>query len=342
MQVQDMFSIRTLEKYSLWNIESRKFPDYDVLCTLYGKFAENCIYYFSSGSFPDKEAFERFIKGNTISVKDGESEQAQYIIKELNLVERRMSITSHYVNDLKRKALRLYKANITQKRMKRASFFSSVIDVLDFILKEATGERLSIHFENRNIWCDRKVLSDLMQKEMTADVIFNISLFWWQYENQAAWRMSRDYSSHLEALSTHISKWQAFGSTLCLEYQTPVVLMNNKFYDKKIMGAVDSISKGILFEWKFSPSGINNMHRLQAILYSYALNQNTNIEYTTKVINLCTGEVETLTHKFVLSYDLFKILFAESTAADEMEVVEDVRGSLEPVNTLNKCVIVQF
>ena len=339
MHVQDMFSITTLEKYSLWNIGSRQFPDYDVLCTLYGKFAENCIYFFSSGSFPDKDALERFIKGNTVLVKDGESEEAQYIIKALNLVERRMSITSRHVEDLKKKVLRLYKSNITQKKMKRARFFSSVIDVIDFILSETKGERLSVHFENRNIWCDRKILNDLMEKETTADVIFNISLFWWQYENQAAWRMTRDYLPHLEALGAHINAWQVFGSSLKLEYQTPVVLMNNKFCDKKIMGAVDSISEETLFEWKFSPSGISSIHRLQAILYSYALNQNTSVEYTTKVINLCTGEVETLTHKFVLSDDLFGIFFAEHDI--QVEVVEDVSG-FAPVGTVNGCAIVQF
>ena len=43
--------------------------------------------------FPDKDALKTFIQGNTILVKNGESEEAQYIIKELNLFERRMSIT---------------------------------------------------------------------------------------------------------------------------------------------------------------------------------------------------------------------------------------------------------
>ncbi len=336
MKVQDLFSITTSAKHTLWNLESCKFPDYDVLCTLYGKFAENCICFFSSGSFPDKEALERFTQGNTILAKDGESEEAQYILKELNLVEKRMSITARHIEDLKKKALRLYKSNITQKKMKKARFFSSVIDVINHILLQAKGERLSIHFENRNIWCDMNVLDQLTRTVVTADVIFNITLFWWQYENQAAWRMSRDYSSHLTCLSAHISEWQNFGSNLKLKHQTPVVLMNNKFCDKKIMGAVDSISEETLFEWKFSPSGINNIHRLQAILYSYALNQNSNAEYITKVVNLCTGEIETLASKFVLSDDLFKVFFAEQ----DMEV--ELLGGMEPNCGVSKCEIVQF
>jgi len=338
MQVQDLFSIDTIDKHSLWNIESRTFPDYDVLCTLYGKFSENYIYYVSSGSFPDKDALEVFINGNTILVKDGESEEAQYIIKELNLFERRMSITSHHVEELKKKALRLYKSNITQKKMKRARFFYAVIDILDLIIADAKEERLSIHFENRNIWCDMNVLKDIVQKEITADVVFKISLFWWQYENQAAWRMNRDYSPHLEALRAHINVWKAFGASLKLEYQTPVVLLNNKFCDHKIIGAVDSISEETLFEFKFSPTGISNIHRLQASLYSYALNQNTNVEYTTKVINLCTGGVETLTYKFVLSDDLFRTFFSEPS---ETEIVENFKD-VKPMNTINKCEIVPF
>ena len=341
MQVQDLFSIKSTDKHSLWNIEPRKFPDYDVLCTLYGKFAENCIYHFSSGSFPDKDALTIFIQGNTILVKNGESEEAQYVIKELNLIERRMSITSHHVEELKKKALRLYKSNITQKKMIRARFFSSVIDVIDFILEKANGERISIHFENRNIWCDVDILNDIMKQETTADVIFNISLFWWQYENQAAWRMSRDYSAHVQSLRAHINAWQAFASSLKLEYQTPVVLLNNKLCNKKIMGAVDSISDETLFEFKFSPSGTSNIHRLQAALYSYALNQNTNMEYIAKVINLCTGEVESLTYNFVLSDDLFETFFSDAAIGDMEATREDAKDAV--VNTtFDKFAIIQF
>lgn len=340
MQVQDLFSIKSTDKHNLWIIESRKFPDYDVFCTLYGKFAENCIYHFSSGSFPDKDALKTFMQGNTILVKNGESEEAQYIIKELNLIERRMSITSHHVEELKKKVLRLYKSNIKQKKIKRARFFFSVIGVIDFILEKANVERIiSIHFENRNIWCDMDILNNIMKQETTADVIFNISLFWWQYENQAAWRMSRDYSAHIQSLRAHINAWHAFASSLKLEYQTPVVLLNNKFCNKKIMGAVDSISEETLFEFKFSPSGTSNIHRLQAVLYSYALNQNTNVEYITKVINLCTGEVESLTYNFVLSDDLFETFFSDA-ATGQMETVEDAKDAV--MNTIDKFAIVQF
>ena len=102
------------------------------------------------------------------------------------------------------------------------------------------------------------------------------------------------------------------------------------------MGAVDSISEETLFEFKFSPSGTSNIHRLQAVLYSYALNQNTNVEYITKVINLCTGEVESLTYNFVLSDDLFEAFF--KVTLGEME--EDAKDAV--VTTFDKFAIVQF
>tara|TARA_B110000285_G_C14870915_1_gene489144 strand:+ start:23 stop:574 length:552 start_codon:yes stop_codon:yes gene_type:complete len=181
------------------------------------------------------------------------------------------------------------------------------------------------------------ILNNIMKQETTADVIFNVSLFWWQYENQAAWRMSRDYSAHIQSLRAHINAWQAFASSLKLEYQTPVVLLNNKFCNKKIMGAVDSISDETLFELKFSPPGTSNIHRLQAVLYSYALHQNTNAEYITKVINLCTGELESLTYNFVLSDDLFETFFSISPLK---EIEEDAKDAA--VNTFNKFAIVQF
>jgi hypothetical protein len=323
MKVQDLFSIKTIDKRNLWSIESQNFPDYDVLCTLYGKFAENCIYSFSCGSFPDRDALKTFTEGNTILVNDGETEEAQYIMKELNLIERRMSIASHHVEELKKKAMRLYKSNITQKKMKRARFFSSVIDVIDFILEKANGDRISIHFKNRNIWCDMDVLNDMMSQESTPFVIFNLSLFWWQYENQAAWRMSRDYSSHLQSLSKHINAWRSFASTTNLNYQIPVVLLNSKFCNKKIMGAVDGISEESLFEFKFSPSGTSNIHKLQAVLYSYALNQNTNVNHNTKVVNLCTGEIESLNYDFVLSDDVFQIFFCKTDCEDVDQECDD-------------------
>ena len=47
------------------------------------------------------------------------------------------------------------------------------------------------------------ILNDMIKYETTPDVIFNISLFWWQYENQAAWRMGRDYSAHLQSLGIY-------------------------------------------------------------------------------------------------------------------------------------------
>lgn len=330
MKVQDLFSIKTTDKHNLWSIETQKFPDYDFLCTLYGKFAENCIYNFSCGSFPDKDALQTFTQGNTILVNDGESEEAQYIIKELNLIERRMSIACYHVEELKKKAMRLYKSNITQKKMKRARFFSSVIDVIDFILEKANGERISIHFKNRNIWCDMDILNDMMKHESTPIVIFNVSLFWWQYENQAAWRMSRDYSAHLQALSEHINAWKSFASNTKLDYQTLVVLLNNKFCNKKIVGAADGISEETLFEFKFSPSGTSNIHRLQAVLYSYALNQNTNVNYNTKVINLCTGEIESLNYDFVLSDDLFQTLFCETGESMDVEDCPDAAITIPP------------
>ena len=82
------------------------------------------------------------------------------------------------------------------------------------------------------------------------------------------------------------------------------------------MGAVDGISEESLFEFKFSPSGTSNIHKLQAVLYSYALNQNTNVSYNTKVVNLCTGEIESLNYDFVLSDDVFQIFFSKSDCED--------------------------
>lgn len=203
--------------------------------------------------------------------------------------------------------------------MKRARFFSSVLEMIENISSQATQETLSIHFENRNIWCDMHFLQELVQSQMTPEAIFNISLFWWQYENQAAWRMSHDYAHHIESLRPHICEWKQFASGLNIEHQIPVVLYNDKFCNHKIMGSVDSISGESLslFEWKFSPSGINSIHRLQAVLYSYALHQNTNTVFETRVVNLCTGELEKVQHDFVVSHDIFKAFFCENAELTE-------------------------
>lgn len=344
MALQDLFAMRTVERRRLWTLETCALPDYDVLCTLYGKFAESVVYSAATGCFPDQQALRSF-SAKTIFVKDGDSEEVQYVVKELNLIERRMSITRRHVDALKTKALRLYKSSLTQRKMKRARLFRAAADVVDAILSHshAADETLSIHFENKNVWFDMDALKALAHSETTPENIFAVCLFWWQYENQAAWRMSCDYSEHVACLSRHVAEWRGLASGLRLENQVPVVLTNNKFCNRKVVGAADSISEddSTLYEWKFSQSGINNTHRLQAVLYAYALQQATGVAYGTTVVNLWSGEIETIEHAFVTSDDLFRALF-ESPDEEPEPPDGDGDGAAGPAPSAAQLSIVPF
>lgn len=345
MRMQDIFGIHVVEKSNMWSNRFVVLPNYDEMCTLYGKFAESMVCLFSTQTFPDRDALLEFTQGGTIVVKDGDREEAQYVLKELNLIERRMGIMRHHLNRLYDKVVRLQKSNTTRKRNKFARFYSNVKGILESILSQASDGKVSLHFENKNIWCDIPELLLLAKSEQTPTTVFNICLFWWQYENQSAWRMFQDYSPHISSLSWHIDEWKKIGTSYSFECQFPVILTNDKFGGKKIMGAADCVllDPPTIFEWKFSPGGFSNVNRLQLALYSHALEQNTNITYKAVLGNLYTGEMETIEYNFAPSDDIFEVFFGETLALDDSlrdtTVVNNPTPTYDCVRTFS---IVQF
>ena len=350
MRIQDLFQATAMEKKQLWSLEKRNFPEYDALCTLYGNFAESFIVFVCTGCFPDLTSLRSFIETSTIRVTDGERDEVQYIIKELNLHEKRMHVSVTHIESFRTRIMMMYHTNVTKRRMKKVKFLRGVIDILNGIISRANAadQRIvSIHFENKNIWCDFDALKNLSNLSSSADLadvntaekIFRICLFWWQYENQAKWRMNRVYSEHLDTLKDHINEWIRFGTELrmitsaaSLETQVPVILVNSKFADKRILGAIDGLLSPFLYEFKFSQSEISNIHRLQASLYSYAVYQNSGVQYKPIVINLCTGEMEMIQNNdSLLSNDIFDAFFStppEHSAAGKYSVSPSLPESI--------------
>lgn len=350
MLIQDLFQTTVSEKQQLWSLEKRNFPEYDALCTLYGNFAESFIVFVCTGCFPDLKSLRNFINTSTIRVTNGEREEAQYIIKELNLNEKRMHVSIAHIESFKTRVMLMYHNNVSNRKMKKVRFLWGVIEILTDIISRASAANqqiVSIHFENKNIWCDFDVLNGLsdlsdltdLADVRTAEKIFQICLFWWQYENQAKWRMNRVYSEHLDALKGHINEWIGFGtrlrmSTDAFQPQVPVMLVDVAFPDNRILGAIDGLLSPFLYEFKFSQSEISNIHRLQASLYSYAVYQNSGVQYNPIVINLCTGEMELINYNnSLLSHDIFNAFFSTAAPCASVDRGYSVPESFECLST---------
>ena len=323
MKLQDLFRM-SYNSTSEWDTPGPHpscLPEYGQLKTLYGLFAENIVY-SGNGCCPEQQALQHFTNGSTIVIPNGERDEVQHVMKELNLISSRMRVTRLHLQSLHEKSIRLYKSNAAQKRRKRATFYKKVGELLEDILSQSEEKCVTLHFEHPNIWHDAAKLREWANAPLSEETVFNICLFWWQYENHAAWRMETDYTKHLKSLEALIPNWLALGQKWNGHSQVPCLLTHPSFPDHKLMGQADTVITGddknppIVIEWKFATAGLTTNHRLQLALYTHTMNQNSNEVHKSLLGNLYTGEIQEVFFEFVTCDNLFNACFAEEEAED--------------------------
>ena len=303
-KIQDLFQI-SYDRHSIWPSPELELPDYEQLCTLYGRFAEAMVN-LGSGQSPEHHSLVQFTAAGTLVISNGHRPEARYIVQQLDLVNSYMTVTTSRLRQL---------AQHVEKRLldaKRGRFFQAVLTLVsDEILQHCDHGQttVTLHFEHPNIWCELDELRRHVQQELTPATVFRTCLFWWQYENQSAWRMDKDYSEHLNALSPFFRLWMDLGKRYrTAALQVPCLLVHEKFPSHRIIGAADAVIDQHVVEWKFARAGLTETNRLQLALYAFTLSLSGQ-PVTASLGNLFTGEIQTIRYKQVDLEALFECCF---------------------------------
>lgn len=358
-------------------------PEYEQLSTLYGMFAENVVCVAASSRSPLKQALLDFTDPtrHTLCI-DVRTAEAQFILQALDWSDGRARTT------LSRRHLRALYAKcckaVFDEERKGARTRSAqrdwpcrrARDLLEHALRASGGlddardaaapadaaadaaaddlTLVNIVFQSENRWCDVQVLRAWAAAEPTTLNLWNVCLFWWQYENDAAWRMMRDYSAHIAALRPLIDRWRALGARLAdtasaLETQVPCALLHSKYPDHRIVGSADLVvtpsqehqgrrqrprllpapaggreapadarvatsPAPTVYEWKFSTRELTTNHRLQAAGYAHSLSYCTNVRHDVVVANLLSGELQRVCYARFSLDELFEACFPPAAA----------------------------
>lgn len=331
-----------------WNNAS--LPEFSSLKTFYGIFAENCVYSGFLESPPEQAALQKFCDSNLIIVaaSGNNEEAAQYLIKKLNLMDNRMQTKLSDLQKIRTSVESIKRG--AQTRMKRGQVmkWQHILKLLDEIISKALELQTSnvlLHFETPGKWCDLNLLRQWARRPLDLtrlddhsklDLLFDICMFWWQYENHAGYRMTLRHNEHREALRHYAPFWLAYGRQLGAQTQSQVRcgLSWSSDSSKRIVGCADIMNGTNVVELKLASAGISTLHKIQASGYAKMLSIEMfgsvdDCQLTSQVVNLFTGESVSLPVASGCAIaDLFDVLFgvaAEKAYATEVATEKDER-----------------
>lgn len=295
-QVYALFgSMEVVSRGRVFQGPGGELPDYDSLAILYGTFAENVVY-ASVGDAPQVVAARRFC-ANVVVVEPGPA--AAYLA---TAAERGVLSTSD---------VRRLRARWSSRRRQDAKWRVVLSELVR--VEEAcgrVGRDAQVYVSSESRWLDRDTLAAWVAAVPDPRALWMITLFWYQLENEAAFRMQRSYDEHLLALAPYVREWERYGRTLagaCTQVRCVVTCPD---YDEKVLGCADAVHGDTVVELKLVRRGQLSMaHRVQAVGYTQFLQVETPTRLRTRLVNLYTGEQEELHAAFVSTDDLFQALF---------------------------------
>eukprot|EP00965_Chrysotila_dentata_P022325 738386-Pleurochrysis_carterae.AAC.1 len=222
VNLHNLYDITTAKAFAFGPLQPVQLPEWQELRTLYGIYAENIVY-AAFGTPPEIKSLQKFCAGNTIVVDDGNSDEAKYVIKSLNLYEVRMHTRVSHLIDQQKKVERSLASAVQAGRSVDVARWRKILHLIESIVHSAGTmgyDTVQLHFDSYGRWCDMDVLRGWCRSECTPALLWNVCLFWWQYENQAGYRMSQNFEAHRRAIGQFEREWSAYGRSLCPHART--------------------------------------------------------------------------------------------------------------------------
>ncbi len=332
--------------------EDDSLVEFAALKTMYGSFAENCVYAGFVDTPPEQKALQKFCASNLIVISSTTAsvESTQYVMKKLNLIDNRMQTKVKDIQKIRQQVESTKRGAQTQQKRSNVVKWQAVLKLLDHILGQAAElgdvRVVLLHFETPGRWCDMGKLEEWAYTtpadETYLDVLFEICLFWWQYENQAGYRMTMDHNEHKAALRRWIPYWTDYGKSLegaqtqvsCSMSYEMYESKRERYESKRIMGCADIVTNDTVIELKLAKGGISPVHQVQVRGYAQMIDiERFGSDFATTelgcaVVNLFTGErlsLATSTSPPPSSNDIFHVLFAPHEDTEQ-----DVGVGVEP------------
>lgn len=302
MRVNDLYARAHAGLGSVFEPPGGELVEHDELATLYGTFAETVVC-AALGTAPQVTALRQLLHDVVVVPPGGAAAHLQTARTNAGLLD---------ASDVRRLRGRW------AARRRRDDKWRRVLDELLCIETacDGVGPTARVYVQTDGRWFERDRLVEWAAAAPAPDALWMVSLFWYQFENDAAFRMRRCYDAHLRALEPYVRAWTRYGTTLSgAAVQVRCAVSCPGYETARVLGCADLVHENTVIELKLARRGLSPIHRVQALGYTQFLQVETPVRLRTRLVNLYTGETEDLCQQPAVSTEaLFAALF--DTAAE--------------------------
>jgi DNA polymerase III epsilon subunit-like protein len=313
MNDQILYNLENIFQYEIEELDifSNPLPinniikDYKDYSALYGMFIENIFNFFYNKKFhiiPDFVTKLKKMINNTIIIPKN-------LISGYKILKLRCPFIKNLVklsdfNDIKNQfkhseeLVYSYLCEILENDYEKDFFIDCHNDVINYSKKDL------LHFidiiENHSDYSNDDIIKN----------IFQITLYYYQKNNETAYLWHIDFTEHLQDLEYYINEIILYAESINENYTFHPIFKHSKL---PFVGELDMINQSLekkeIVDIKFS-NNLNLKHILQVLLYSHLVDMNHNQNYELQLWNFYLGKkyiIKINKEKFDL-YSLLKIL----------------------------------
>lgn len=267
-------------------------PEWSELRTLYGTFAETIVV----GEMVDTPtAVAQLLSMCDSHVRIDDDDSTTLLMECLRLRENRMCTTERDLISVRKRAVTQI-ASVASTHM--AARWGGVLQHLARLIPMAASRaHIHVHIASTGRWFvpieARHIAQTASGKTGRIEAMWRVCLFWWQYENEAAYRWYRTYDEHLRAIAPFVPKWRAYGKSLRsrgAHVQVWCEWPSLRRCGTHVRGVADVVVGDEVIELKLSSGGLTQAHAMQVAGYAHMLSDVRRRHHTATVVNLLTGQ----------------------------------------------------
>lgn len=267
-------------------------PEWAELRTLYGTFAESIV---ANEIVNTPAAVTQLLSMCDSHARIEDDDSTTLLMKCLRLRENRMCTTHR---DLIRVRERASMQIACVASTHTAARWGGVLQHLARLIPVAASRaHIHVHIASPGRWFvpieARHVAQAASGKTGRIEAMWRVCLFWWQYENEAAYRWCRTYDGHLRAIAPFIPIWRAYGKSLRsrgAHVQVWCEWPSLRRCGTHVRGVADVVVGDEVVELKLSSGGLTQSHAMQVAGYAHMLSEVRGRQHAASVVNLFTGE----------------------------------------------------
>ena len=254
-----------LEKEKLYDINKVNIIDNDEYATLYGLYIENIFefLYYKNNNLIDEYVDKYFKKINeTVLIEKKDKKQ---FYDNFKIVETSFLV---YLNGINKKNQKLYK-----------KYFKDV-DVDEKIVPYII-ENIGCYINKEYI---KNLYKELLNNTNFEKIMFNITLYYYQIENECKFLLKNDFTQHINELNLFVEEINVLTKDLN-DFEFQKMIKHNNI---NLLGVLDIVNKNKIIELKFT-SSIDIKYIIQVLLYYNLYYQDWINEKDIEIWNLKDG-----------------------------------------------------